>query len=135
MIYLRDNKPTIPFPNHWDLFGGAVEKGESPEEALVREIHEELGIWLDNFHKFGIYECLKGDIRPNIKHVFWAVIDKPTNELVLHEGQRLQAISFSEQGNFKFANILGRIVSDFTKWYEDQFKRKFDSPKTHRNLY
>ena len=27
LIYLRDDKPTIPFPNHWDLFGGHVEVG------------------------------------------------------------------------------------------------------------
>jgi 8-oxo-dGTP diphosphatase len=32
------------FPGVWDLFGGHVCAGESSEEALVRELHEELGI-------------------------------------------------------------------------------------------
>ncbi len=36
LIYLRDDKPEIPFPNHWDFFGGHVEEGETPEQALVR---------------------------------------------------------------------------------------------------
>ena len=27
LIYLRDNKPEIPFPNRWDFFGGHVEEG------------------------------------------------------------------------------------------------------------
>jgi len=35
LIYLRDDQPDIPFPNHWDLFGVHVEEGETPEEALV----------------------------------------------------------------------------------------------------
>ena len=32
------------FPNAWVMPGGHVELGESLEEALIREIHEETGI-------------------------------------------------------------------------------------------
>ena len=32
------------YPNTWDLFGGHVEAGESVEEALVRELEEEIDI-------------------------------------------------------------------------------------------
>ena len=32
------------YPNVWDVFGGHVEPGESNEQALLRELHEELGI-------------------------------------------------------------------------------------------
>jgi 8-oxo-dGTP diphosphatase len=46
VIYLRDDNPEIPFPNHWDLLGGHLEDGETPEQALVREIKEEIGIEL-----------------------------------------------------------------------------------------
>jgi len=44
IIYLRDDKPGIPFPNHWDLIGGHVDAGETPEQALVREVREETGL-------------------------------------------------------------------------------------------
>ena len=34
------------YPNVWDVFGGHVEAGESHEQALERELMEELGIAL-----------------------------------------------------------------------------------------
>ena len=39
----RDDLPGIFFPGFWGCFGGAVEAGESPLEALRRELAEELG--------------------------------------------------------------------------------------------
>ncbi len=32
------------YPNCWDVLGGRVERGESVEDALVRELGEEIGI-------------------------------------------------------------------------------------------
>jgi len=32
------------YPDAWDLPGGHVEEGELPRHALLREMHEELGI-------------------------------------------------------------------------------------------
>ena len=36
------------FPGYWGLFGGGIEKGETPEEAIRREIIEELSYVLKN---------------------------------------------------------------------------------------
>ncbi|MDF2550539.1 MAG: hypothetical protein K0S07_1606 [Chlamydiales bacterium] len=33
-----------PYRGQWDLPGGKIEFGERPDEALVREIHEEVGL-------------------------------------------------------------------------------------------
>lgn len=41
---LRDDRPDIPFPAHWDFPGGGRETGESPEDCVLREVHEELGL-------------------------------------------------------------------------------------------
>jgi 8-oxo-dGTP diphosphatase len=32
------------YPDVWDIFGGHLEPGEGPEQALMRELEEELGI-------------------------------------------------------------------------------------------
>lgn len=34
-------------PGQWALPGGRIEPGESPEQAALREIEEEIGLWVD----------------------------------------------------------------------------------------
>ncbi|HEY7557977.1 MAG TPA: NUDIX domain-containing protein [Candidatus Binatia bacterium] len=113
VIYLRDDNPEIPFPNHWDLLGGHLEDGETPEQALVREIKEEIGIELTDWKAFRRFDCVQGDVYPNVKHIYWATIEKSPAELTLYEGQKLASIAMAERTEVKFANILGAVVDAF----------------------
>ena len=45
-------------PNVWDLPGGHVEAGESPEVALIRELEEELGVVATTFEPLGVIDEL-----------------------------------------------------------------------------
>jgi 8-oxo-dGTP pyrophosphatase MutT (NUDIX family) len=47
LLQLRDSKPGIFFPAHWGCFGGAAESGETQEQTLARELHEELALALE----------------------------------------------------------------------------------------
>lgn len=40
-------------PNCWDLIGGHLEDEETPEEALLRECREELGILVTEYEQLG----------------------------------------------------------------------------------
>jgi len=113
VIYLRDDNPQIPFPNHWDLLGGHLENGETAEQALVREVKEEIGIELTDWKAFRRFDCAKGDAYPNVKHIYWATIDKSAAELILYEGQKLTSVAMAERTQFRFANILGAVVDAF----------------------
>lgn len=48
LTILRDDKPTIPWPNLWELPGGGREGNETPFECVAREVYEELSIQLSN---------------------------------------------------------------------------------------
>ena len=42
LMQRRDDIPEIPYPDYWGLFGGSIDPGETPGEALIRELQEEL---------------------------------------------------------------------------------------------
>jgi 8-oxo-dGTP diphosphatase len=113
LLYFRDNKPGIPFPNHWDLIGGHVEEGETPEEALVREVKEELDIDLKEYEFYKKYECLTGDAYQNTKYIYTGKINLPIEDITLLEGEYPRFFSREEIPKVKFANILKTIVMEY----------------------
>ena len=113
LFYMRDDKPEIPFPAHWDLIGGHVEEGETPEEALVREVKEELGYDLKEYRFFRKYTCLSGDAYPNIKYIYYGPFDLPLDEITLLEGAWPRYFKPEEVKDIRFANKLKDIVLEY----------------------
>lgn len=91
LLFLRDNKPGIPFPNRWDLLGGKVEPGETPRQCIAREIEEEIGYALVDPRLFRVTEF---DDRE--EHTFFQHADFDIKDMVLNEGQRLKWFSKNE---------------------------------------
>jgi len=51
LLLKRSDEPKTWQPKKWALVGGGVEKGETPEEAVKREIKEEIGVEIKKFVK------------------------------------------------------------------------------------
>jgi 8-oxo-dGTP pyrophosphatase MutT (NUDIX family) len=41
----------------WDLPGGGAEEGESAEQCVIREVHEETGLVVEKFEAIGFASC------------------------------------------------------------------------------
>ena len=87
LVNLRDDDPRIIFPNQWSLIGGHVEPGESPEEGLVREVAEEIGYQVTEYHPLATFFD-GGDVR----HLYLVPIEAPIDDLVLGEGQAIRFV-------------------------------------------
>lgn len=96
LLHLRDDKPTISYPNHWALVGGGVDGAETPCEALVREIKEEIALNLVNF-------CLLREYthRNKREYAFLGEINVELSNLKLNEGREVRFFEPSQLINLK----------------------------------
>lgn len=92
-MQLRDDIPGIFYRGHWGLFGGKIEKDESFEEALLRELSEELNykfVSLNYFTKMNFcFENLGGN---QVTRIFYEITVNSglLNQFQLKEGQALE---------------------------------------------
>ncbi|UWX56723.1 NUDIX hydrolase [Chlorobaculum sp. MV4-Y] len=108
LLFLRDDKPEIPYPNHWDLPGGHVEKGETPEACIAREMMEEIETDVSACRRHGIY-----DFPDRIEYLFILDFDADAKNIPLHEGQRLRWFSEEKIPWKKIAYGFDLVLQDF----------------------
>ena len=91
LLQQRDNRPDLRCPGHWATFGGAVEDGETPDEALRRELLEEIELELPmklwRFEEYPI--ALDGQKVIVESYTYVGYIDRKVSEITLNEGQAL----------------------------------------------
>ena len=82
LMQLRDDIPNIAAPGCWGFFGGHLDPGETPEEALRRELVEEISYeFTETPVKFGCYPSDRV-----MRHVFAVPLLVPQTQLELKEG-------------------------------------------------
>ncbi len=80
-MQLRDDLPTIAWPGYWAFFGGHLEPGETPQEAIRRELAEEIAHTPASLVLYRSYSSAT-----SLRHVFQGQLTVDSSQLQLNEG-------------------------------------------------
>jgi 8-oxo-dGTP diphosphatase len=111
VLHLRDDKPSIPHPGCWSLFGGGVEDGEDPRDAVLRELEEELS--LTAVHVRPLWRAVDhgGDMR--LLTLFEARTGVAAAQMVLAEGQACREFTAARALGLKLAPFCRRALGRY----------------------
>ncbi len=115
LLQLRDDRPDLLYPNCWTTLGGGVEEGETFDEAIRRELMEEIELELPvklwridesiieiHGHQFLVQNA-----------IYAARIDLPVSEIKLNEGQRLGYFGLEDLPNLQIGYNFEPMFRDF----------------------
>ncbi len=115
LIQQRDDKPSLIFPGYWTTFGGKVEPGEHPDEAIRRELLEEielepaLRLW-----RVREFEAeVRGEVLLVRQYLYVGRIDHEAHEITLNEGQALGYFGADEIDRLQIAFGLEKVFREF----------------------
>lgn len=115
-------------PGKWAMIGGGVDPGETPEQALTREVKEEAGVFLQNFTNLKRYEY--GNV---ILNVFYTntfddasiKLNKEHSEYKYFTKEELENEKNTISTNIQFMNDYNKVAKKEQKLQEhlNQIKR------------
>jgi len=92
LMLFRNKKPNDVHEGKWNGLGGKFEAGETPEECVIREIHEESGLIIKNPELHGVITFPMFDGKKDW-YVFMFTANDFTGELIDSKEGRLEWIA------------------------------------------
>ena len=108
LLHHRDDKPGIPNPDCWAGFGGAVEDGETVEEAVVREVREETGLQITD--PIFLTEAVDHEGDGRTVSLFYIVGGVHPEDIDLQEGAGVAVHAIADLPGLKITPFVRRAI-------------------------
>lgn len=108
LLLKRADGKDIWMPGKWALIGGGVEKDETPQQAVEREIREETGLEIKKFIKTFTMNRNEG----SVEHFFACQYDGDPTDVELNEENT--NYGWFDIGEMKFLDIVPHLIEYIT---------------------
>ncbi len=99
-VFIAERNVTAHTGGFWEFSGGKIEQGESPEQAVIRELEEEVGITPTQIEHFMFLEHDYADRALSFDFfLIWDFKGEPYGK----EGQTCQWVDIADLDSFTFA--------------------------------
>lgn len=117
LLLQRDDRPDLEFAGWWTLPGGRVEDGEQPDEAIQREVYEEVAVrpalrfWLA--YERAHHRRIAGQTVIVVQYVYTGSLTAGLADLSLNEGQALGFFGPDDLDRLAIAYGFDTLLGDY----------------------
>ncbi len=86
LVQMRDDIEGIAMPGKWGFFGGEIDPGETPVQAVAREFLEETGLSLPEVAFTPAYAVITSPPKLGLLYVFTVPLTYPCSDIRVLEG-------------------------------------------------
>jgi 8-oxo-dGTP diphosphatase len=113
-LLLQDREGIAKFGEEYDFFGGGIEEDETPEEALARELKEEIDYVCANLKLYKVYEFKIDEHNSRTEYTFFAKAPR-LEEIKVLEGKKAVFMTLKEALSYKLFPHDDVIIKEFGK--------------------
>ena len=112
-ILLEDRRRINKHGEQWSFFGGSMEEGETHEQAMKREIEEEMGFNVENYKYFNKYTFIPSN-KPDLELTYHMYVAKAPDikSLNIHKKGGIREFSLEEALKLEITDIDKKRIRD-----------------------